>query len=229
MSYSQYEEEQHILKALGGRVGTFMDIGAYHPMTFSNTRALFERGWSGVMVEPSPGPFMNLLMACSKCGDIPPAVAYGDRYKVVSVPCIKCGETLRYGMHPRLKLILGMVGFAHTVQCMQVTDDAVSTSDDPTYERWKKEGGYYGSIYTPVIPLDALLKQFGAPDFINFDAEGTSADLALFMFNQTSFRPRCICVEHDGRLVEIQATAQKQRYFPVYTNGTNLILARSEK
>jgi FkbM family methyltransferase len=64
--YSQDQEEQHILAALRdvpgfGHQARFLDIGAWHPKTFSNTRALFELGWSGVMIEPSPGPMLNLL------------------------------------------------------------------------------------------------------------------------------------------------------------------------
>lgn len=59
--FSQYEEEKYILEVLTGRVGTFLDIGAWHPTDKSNTRALFERGWSGIMIEPSPGPMLNLL------------------------------------------------------------------------------------------------------------------------------------------------------------------------
>ena len=61
MSYSQNAEEQHILRIVGDQPGRFLDIGAYNPKLFSNTRALYERGWSGVMVEPSPGPFESLL------------------------------------------------------------------------------------------------------------------------------------------------------------------------
>ena len=48
-----------LIDGFGG--GRFLDIGAWHPKTFSNTRALFELGWSGVMIEPSPGPMLNLL------------------------------------------------------------------------------------------------------------------------------------------------------------------------
>lgn len=65
--YSQYGEQTHILEALGHRAtGRFLDIGAYDPFRFSNTRALVELGWSGVMVEPSPGPMHNLLKEYGK-------------------------------------------------------------------------------------------------------------------------------------------------------------------
>jgi FkbM family methyltransferase len=64
--YSQQNEEALIIAAFYGKVRTekpwrFLDVGAYHPTQFSNTRALYERGWSGVMIEPSPGPMRALL------------------------------------------------------------------------------------------------------------------------------------------------------------------------
>lgn len=61
MSYSQQDEERHILESVSQMSGRFLDIGAFHPRVMSNTRALFERGWSGVMVEPSPRPMLDLL------------------------------------------------------------------------------------------------------------------------------------------------------------------------
>lgn len=66
MSYSQYDEERFIVEAVGGMSGSFLDLGAYHPTEKSNTRALFEGGWGGVMVEPSPGPMRALLVEYGK-------------------------------------------------------------------------------------------------------------------------------------------------------------------
>lgn len=63
--YSQYDEQKHILDAFSVNgnveVGSFLETGAWHPTDKSNTRALVELGWSGVMLEPSPGPLLNLL------------------------------------------------------------------------------------------------------------------------------------------------------------------------
>ena len=53
--YSQNNEEEIILQFFkGSATGTFLDIGAYNPFKFSNTRALYEKGFKGVFVEPSP-------------------------------------------------------------------------------------------------------------------------------------------------------------------------------
>lgn len=58
--YSQRNEEEVILRIFPEGVGHFLDIGAYDGKTFSNTRALAERGWSGVLVEASPTCFVQL-------------------------------------------------------------------------------------------------------------------------------------------------------------------------
>jgi len=63
MSYTQGDEERYILEAVGPEPARFLDIGAYHPTTLSNTRALYERGWSGVMIEPSPYAMADLVEA----------------------------------------------------------------------------------------------------------------------------------------------------------------------
>lgn len=58
--HSQNKEEQVILNYFGSTTGTFIDIGANDGITFSNTRALAERGWQGILVEPSPRAYLKL-------------------------------------------------------------------------------------------------------------------------------------------------------------------------
>jgi FkbM family methyltransferase len=58
--YSQNNEEAIILNYFdikGFRYKNFLDIGAYNPFTFSNTRRLYEMGWKGVFVEPNKRHF----------------------------------------------------------------------------------------------------------------------------------------------------------------------------
>jgi FkbM family methyltransferase len=50
--YTQNEEEKYIVQNARGT--RFLDIGAYDGETFSSTRALVHRGWSGAYVEPNP-------------------------------------------------------------------------------------------------------------------------------------------------------------------------------
>lgn len=64
--YSQHGEEAHILKFFEGKTdGVFLDIGANDGITGSNTRALAELGWGGLLIEASPRMFLNLLHNCA--------------------------------------------------------------------------------------------------------------------------------------------------------------------
>ena len=56
-SYSQ-DGEDMILKALfeqrKGYKGFFVDVGAHHPVRFSNTKYFYNKGWKGINIEPTP-------------------------------------------------------------------------------------------------------------------------------------------------------------------------------
>ncbi len=191
--YSQYEEQEYILRACGYiESGRFLDIGAFHPRVFSNTRALFELGWSGVMFEPSPRPMLDLLA--------------------------------EYGNEPRVTLVSAAVGMESVTAKMHVTDDCVSTVDTEMYDRLKESSRYIGSFLVQQFPLERISVQFGHFDFINFDAEGLSADLFIQAL-KLGWRPRCICVEHDYRLTELAECATQCGYSLIMANGTNGVFA----
>lgn len=74
MPYSQNDEEGVILEWFKDRKapGRFLDIGAYTGKELSNTRALMERGWSGVCVEPNPNSFAALVKNCAVFPSVKP-------------------------------------------------------------------------------------------------------------------------------------------------------------
>lgn len=194
VSYSQYGEDTHILRVFGSEVGRFLDIGSWHPKQFSNSRALFEAGWSGVMIEPSPEPFLGLLK--------------------------------EYGNEPRVTLICAAIGFERNCLKLHATADAVSTTSEANYAMWKDHAAFTGTFYTPVLTLADLFNQFaGGYDFVNIDTEGNSVDLLNEMLKTAAY-PKCICVEHDGRVVEVLQNSERFGYRAVHTNGTNVVLAR---
>lgn len=59
--YSQRDEETHIVNHFEGRTLRFLDIGAHDGVAFSNTRRLWELGWSGVLVEAACQSFVALM------------------------------------------------------------------------------------------------------------------------------------------------------------------------
>jgi FkbM family methyltransferase len=148
MPYSQQGEEAVILEHLGHLPpGRCLDVGAYSPSVFSNTRALIDKGWSAMLVEPSPGPFLSLLEA------------YKTNPKVKLVNAL-----VGFGTRWSMKKFWN-------------SSDAVSTTEEKNYQIWKEHGQFSETYMaeTPVREILALGgNQF---DFISIDTEGTSVDI----------------------------------------------------
>lgn len=195
MSYSQQNEEQYILEAVSEiSNGRFLDIGAWDPKIFSNTRALYEKGWSGVVIEPSPEPIKNLLAA--------------------------------YGYEHRVQIVAALVGAnGDGLISIHVTDDALSTTDEHEYEKWKPVGKFLGNLIIPSVPVKQLVHDFGVFDFVNIDTEGTSVD--IFRELMLHMKPTCVCVEFNDRKPEAMAAAGGH-YDLIHDNGTNLVFKRRD-
>lgn len=58
--YSQHNEQEIILNFFNGRIGRYLDIGAFDGVSMSNTLALAELGWNGHLIEASPWVFKRL-------------------------------------------------------------------------------------------------------------------------------------------------------------------------
>lgn len=192
--YSQNSEQPAILAACSGiQNGKFLDIGAWHAKDKSNTRALYEAGWGGVLIEPSPGPFDGLQK--------------------------------EYGAVDRITLVNLAVSFDGNPVRMFITDDAVSTSDPATYEKWRPHIQYKDESIVDTITLEDLYAKHGPFDFVSIDAEGISVDLMHRLFALNQF-PKCICVEYDDRLPEASAAATEHGYAATYVSGENVVFVK---
>jgi FkbM family methyltransferase len=55
-SYSQEGEDLVLARILEGKTtGFYVDVGAHHPLRFSNTYLFYRRGWRGINVDATPG------------------------------------------------------------------------------------------------------------------------------------------------------------------------------
>ena len=55
LSYSQNMEDYHLSLAFSGQAtGTYIDVGAGHPIADNVSFWFYERGWHGIVVEPQP-------------------------------------------------------------------------------------------------------------------------------------------------------------------------------
>lgn len=63
-SFSQYAEDLYIDNLMNyADSGFYVDIGANHPVRFSNTKRFYDRGWRGINVEPDLNNYKEFVRA----------------------------------------------------------------------------------------------------------------------------------------------------------------------
>jgi FkbM family methyltransferase len=196
--YSQGQEEEIIVRVLNAekKVGHFLDCGAYDGRTFSNTLRLVELGWSGVCVEPSPSVFPALL---KRHTDNP------------SIICVNAALAAKPGF----------------MTFYDTDGDALSTSHQPHIDKWKPQGVPFRKMQVWGVTADQILDQFGSNfDFINLDVEGLSYELFTQLPLQKLAQTRVFCIEHDGKLGEIQELVSRYGFSYTWHNNENVIFSR---
>jgi FkbM family methyltransferase len=187
--YSQYGEQVHILEILKDiQPGRFLEIGAWDPKQFSNTRALYELGWSGVMVEPSPGPMRKL------------AAEYGrdPRIELVQAAVV----TRDIGKLVRL----------------EISDDAFSTTEEENSQIWAEKGGFFAKIWVPSISVKSLLKNGWEPDFVSIDTEGTSGEVFAELVQLCRPRCICVEHDGNVQVLSVIAQHRGYQVIPMNVN-----------
>lgn len=78
VSYAQNLEDVMLWRALSHvEEGFYIDVGAYSPTDDSVTRAMYERGWHGINIEPNPE--LHQQLTAMRTRDINLRIAIGDR------------------------------------------------------------------------------------------------------------------------------------------------------
>jgi FkbM family methyltransferase len=76
VSYAQNYEDVRLWQALGQvEAGTYIDVGAQDPDAHSVTRAFYDRGWSGINIEPVAAYYDRLTQARPRDVNLPVAIA----------------------------------------------------------------------------------------------------------------------------------------------------------
>ncbi|HEU5290804.1 MAG TPA: FkbM family methyltransferase [Cyclobacteriaceae bacterium] len=201
MSYTQNDEERIILDYFKGHVGTFCDLGANDGITFSNTRALAERGWRGVLVDADPEAFSKLEKLYLEYKGL-----YTYNYAITDYN----GKKILQKSSSLLKN--GDTGL-------------VSTFNASEMERFKKVVNYTPievQCYTWRTALNRwAIQEF---DFISADIEGE--ELKVLPDIDLS-KTKCICIEHNGRN-DLKTEYEKylHGFKLIYTSAENLIYVR---
>jgi len=202
--YSQNNEEQHILEYFKSRTGTFLDLGCNDCKTFSNTRALFELGWKGVLVDPSP----DAIAMCRQLYN-------GHKGVHIYEFAISSHNGKKMLKHSGTLLNSGDKGLVSTFYDEEVARFAKTVPYTPievkTF-RWKTFLNRLKSI---------KMQEF---DFISIDCEGSDLDiLSQIDLSKTSL----ICLEWNGKPDLKKAFEEYLQGFKlIYTSGENLLYGR---
>ncbi len=61
-SYAQFGEDAIVASVFRNKPGVYVDVGAFHPTLYSNTYALYQKGWRGIAIDPE-GTYAPLYSA----------------------------------------------------------------------------------------------------------------------------------------------------------------------
>ena len=197
MNYSQNNEQQVILDYFGNHyIGSFLDLGCNDGLTFSNTRALGLRGWSGVLVDASQKA-TSLAQGVYKDN---------DRVQVVNIA---------------IAPYKGFIAFYESGTHLGGEDvSLVSTIIESEKQRWVKE--QFTEVQVPCDTVNSIINGHTF-DFINIDIEGMDYEV-LSQIDLTGVK--MVCVEFNGTEPKkyIDYCAQ-YGLTEIHRNGENLIFA----
>ncbi|WP_395639737.1 FkbM family methyltransferase [Pseudolysinimonas sp.] len=169
ISFGQNHEDVVLQRVLSDvEVGTYIEVGGNHPRDDSISRAFYDRGWSGLIVEPHPH-FAGLFRE-----ERP-----RDTVVEAAVTSHEGGEVV-----------------LHAVAGAEAT--GLSTLVDAIGERHRSAGFEITDIRVPSRRLDALLNEAdlvsGDIHFLVVDTEGTEGDV-LASIDLTTIRPWVLVIE----------------------------------
>ncbi len=200
--YSQNNEEQIILNYFSNQPkGTFLDIGANDGITLSNVRALAEKGWNGILVEPSKKTY-------DKC------VENYKNFKDVFIDNCAIGT------------YTGRAKFYESGEHLGIGDHSLLSSvKEEETKRWTKETFTQTEVNIFKWEDFKLLHRYRNFDFISIDAEGLDYEI-LSQINLKTTKVKMICIEHNG--IEINKYfeyCEKYKMKMVLINNENIIMA----
>jgi FkbM family methyltransferase len=195
--FSQNNEEMYILDYFKDKVGVFLDIGAYNGIKFSNTYALYQKGWGGVVIEPSPIVFASLFGLYRD----------KDNIRLVNVAVGKNSELIAF---------YDTNGDAISSSNLAHIDLWV-----------RKANVHFSKIYIKTVTISEILDKFGYDfDFINLDVEGMNYELFLTIPFEKLTNLSMLCIEHDNKISEILDKMKCYGFRELVRNPENLILVK---
>ena len=171
-SFSQFGEDLVLLNYLKEPHGFYVDVGAHHPVQFSNTYLLHRRGWHGVNIDATEEAIARFAQA--RPNDVNLVAAISDQVEVVEFGLFRSPALNRIYAAGSLEL------------------------ERQKQEQPKLWQSMTGTRKLTTRTLAAVLRE-NVPsgqkiDFMNIDCEGH--DLAVLRSNDwAAFAPRMLAVE----------------------------------
>ncbi len=172
-SYSQFGEDKVIRSLLPERFGSYLDIGAGHPVRNSNSYYLYKLGWHGTLIEP----ITELAQTIARKRPRDEVVNC-----LVATQNIKAGYTKFFEFHPS-----------------ELSTADKARAESLIQDGYELIGEYAVTIrdiseFTKVVrPTDPFL--------LTIDIEGLDYEV-LKSIDWTNFQPRVVCVENPDWLNE---------------------------
>jgi hypothetical protein len=166
ISFSQSGEDM-VIRSLNHwkKNGFFVDIGAHHPIRFSNTFYFYLEGWTGINVDPIPG-VMNIF----------------DKIRPKDINLeLAVGES---GVSEFYQFEEG----AYNTFDKEIAQKMISAKVSPLLEIHKIKKVPLNEILKKYLPIDKSI------DLLTIDAEGLDVEI-LQSNDWNRYRPKYVCAE----------------------------------
>jgi FkbM family methyltransferase len=200
VSFSQFGEDLALLRYFEGRRGFYVDIGACHPVRFSNTYLLNQRGWSGINVDANPES-LNLFRS-RRPRDINIHAAVSDTVREVEFSL-----------------------YQESALCRIEVQSGAAAEGNPQMPPPVKKLTIQSTTLANLLATHVSAEQ--KMDLLNIDCEGH--DLAVLTSNDWKrFRPEIVAVEDwdENAETDISRFLLKRGYELIFLNSPAKLFAR---
>ena len=167
VSYGQFHEDVLLARLFGEDRGTYIDVGACHPVEFSVTNAFYQRGWRGINIEPQAD--MYELLCTERPEDINLNIAVSNEEStrtLYSSPSCIPGATLHTDVAGHIRSLGGRIrqSEVRTRTLRSVLEEHLPDSDSVDFlkvdveghEREVLEGMSWDDVRPRVVVVEAL-------------------------------------------------------------------------
>jgi len=179
----------------------YCDIGAAEPKRLSNTYILYDRGGSGVLVEPDPEQVEALRKERPRDTVLNVGVAFDERRRA----------TLK-------RFTARVFNTFSAEQANVVLESSKNWASDQLQQ-------LVDEVEVPLVPINDILAEHFADTgihFVSIDAEGVDF-LILKSIDFDRFRPKMICIERSRPIGELDAVLTPHGYQLVSVTPDNAV------